>query len=533
MSNFKKIRVVLLFIVLAILLQTSFAFAQGSNEADQGICYINGVPVTNPNISSPASYIVGRAECTSFKGSFSGSELTGTCTLQPPIPYVTTNKQCITNGGNSWQKTPALGKCTISFMFQDNKETYNTSKLSCQHTGGSWEFIPATSLPVKTTPIDYGVAQATGCYHHTDSSHKEGDPVLPPITEEQCGINYPTYYWMEKGATSPSAPLIKCNSKYTGELITTKTPLGDCSQESLPLNMRSGLTSANGTENTKGDNIYTLLAPFTTDECERTETCFKTFNPAGKNAFGHYLNIMINILIGLAAVFAVIVIVMGGIQYMTSELAHTKEQGKSMITNAIFGLVLALGAYTLLNTLNPSLLRTDIEIDDAKLQIQELQIAARTSSTQACIVPASPTSPCHSSKLGAFGSAATQASAICAGESLDGKVLDSGVDMCKDGNSFSFGLFQINVIAHRDTIPGGICSGVFKTNGTRTMQGNILNSNKGIPVLYDCEVVNQSKFQQCTNYIKNPVNNIAYAANLQKQQGWRPWGFNTRACRYP
>jgi len=54
-------------------------------------------------------------------------------------------------------------------------------------------------------------------------------------------------------------------------------------------------------------------------------------------------------------------IVLGGIEYMTSELVSSKENGKQRITNAIFGLVIALGAYALLNTINPDLLKTDLE----------------------------------------------------------------------------------------------------------------------------------------------------------------------------
>ncbi|HEY4494095.1 MAG TPA: hypothetical protein VJB95_01525, partial [Candidatus Paceibacterota bacterium] len=68
---------------------------------------------------------------------------------------------------------------------------------------------------------------------------------------------------------------------------------------------------------------------------------------------------MIKIIIGLSAVMAVVMIVLGGIEYMTSELVSSKENGKQRITNAIFGLVIALGAYALLNTINPDLLKTD------------------------------------------------------------------------------------------------------------------------------------------------------------------------------
>ena len=53
-------------------------------------------------------------------------------------------------------------------------------------------------------------------------------------------------------------------------------------------------------------------------------------------------------------------IVMGGLEYMTSELISSKEEGKKKILGAIFGLVLALGAYILLFTINPDLLNSDL-----------------------------------------------------------------------------------------------------------------------------------------------------------------------------
>ncbi len=88
-----------------------------------------------------------------------------------------------------------------------------------------------------------------------------------------------------------------------------------------------------------------------------TTNCIDTA-PSETNScpFGNYLNMLIKIFIGLCAVLAFIMIVMGGIEYMTSELVSGKANGKERIMGAILGLLLALGAYTLLNTLNPQLL---------------------------------------------------------------------------------------------------------------------------------------------------------------------------------
>ena len=119
-------------------------------------------------------------------------------------------------------------------------------------------------------------------------------------------------------------------------------------------------------------NPYVLLAPLpcpdndvncTVENGKSVLNSFK-FNP-NINTLGAYLNLIIKIIIGLSAVLAVVMIVIGGMEYMTSELVSSKEAGKDRIRDAIFGLVLALGAYTLLFTINPDLLSTNINIPEA------------------------------------------------------------------------------------------------------------------------------------------------------------------------
>ncbi len=120
---------------------------------------------------------------------------------------------------------------------------------------------------------------------------------------------------------------------------------------------------------------YTLLAPLPCPPdsvgCDHGQ--LKTFDPASADSsdkLSDYLNIMIKIIIGISAVLAVVMIVMGGIEYMGSELISSKEAGKERIQNAILGLLIALGAYALLNTINPNLLNSKIEIKDATVVVE-------------------------------------------------------------------------------------------------------------------------------------------------------------------
>ncbi|MSU44746.1 hypothetical protein EXS45_01010 [Candidatus Nomurabacteria bacterium] len=99
---------------------------------------------------------------------------------------------------------------------------------------------------------------------------------------------------------------------------------------------------------------YQLLAPLP----GAGGTPLKEVNP--REGLGNYLNLMIKIFIGLCAVLSVVMIVIGGIEYMTSELISSKEAGKERIRNALLGLLIALGAYALLFTINPDLLKSDL-----------------------------------------------------------------------------------------------------------------------------------------------------------------------------
>ncbi len=69
-----------------------------------------------------------------------------------------------------------------------------------------------------------------------------------------------------------------------------------------------------------------------------------------------YLKEMFKIGIGLAGVFAVFMIIIGGFQYVTAESIGGKGSGREKIEGALWGLGLALGSFLILNTINPQLL---------------------------------------------------------------------------------------------------------------------------------------------------------------------------------
>jgi len=88
-----------------------------------------------------------------------------------------------------------------------------------------------------------------------------------------------------------------------------------------------------------------------------------------KCPFGDYINAVIDIIMGLLIVGAVVMIVLGGMEYMMSELISSKEHGKERIRNALLGLVIALGAFILLKTINPALLNVCLDLPQVDIYI--------------------------------------------------------------------------------------------------------------------------------------------------------------------
>ena len=75
-----------------------------------------------------------------------------------------------------------------------------------------------------------------------------------------------------------------------------------------------------------------------------------------------YIPAVFKLSIGIAAVLAFVMITFGGIMYATSDAITGKSAGREYITNALWGLLLVLGAYAILYTINPKILKFDLNL---------------------------------------------------------------------------------------------------------------------------------------------------------------------------
>lgn len=149
------------------------------------------------------------------------------------------------------------------------------------------------------------------------------------------------------------------------EDITTTRPVYD---EDSPCYVPFGGDLGDGT--TAGEhggydkNCYELLAPLPGIGKERVAGSGR-FAIFGLKDYqlGEYINSMFGVALGILMVLAVIMIIIAGVQYMTVESFYGKGDAKKKITSALMGLILALGIFLILNTINPRLLEVNFGKD--------------------------------------------------------------------------------------------------------------------------------------------------------------------------
>ncbi len=79
-------------------------------------------------------------------------------------------------------------------------------------------------------------------------------------------------------------------------------------------------------------------------------------NQSGTADFPTFLKGIFTILLSIGGILAVGLLVYGGIVYMTSEISNKKSEAKRRIQAAVWGLLLLISSYLILNTINPQLL---------------------------------------------------------------------------------------------------------------------------------------------------------------------------------
>jgi hypothetical protein len=285
-------------------------------------------------------------------------------------------------------------------------------------------------------------------------------------------------------------------------------------------------------------------------------------------------NNVIGFFIGMISVFGAIIMVYAGYLLVSSQGNATQvKKSKEMFTNVLIGMLILFSAFLVVNTVLSMLVGSEsslmnwnsIECSYANktgepfdgavalgkhvngLYLQSgwtvisggggrysYGVGGVGGGGGSCAVVTDPSNACHPSKLSCFGNA-QNASKVCNLESSGGQVRAvSGTDVCKDGYSFSGGLFQINILANHNMITG--CTNNFFKKTGDSAQGACLNyktnsNNVRYCAVRNCEITNVAVYDRCMSQIMNVNTNLQIACRLYRDAGgWQPWITSARAC---
>lgn len=94
-------------------------------------------------------------------------------------------------------------------------------------------------------------------------------------------------------------------------------------------------------------------------------------NPGGpadtKATTATFIPGLFKLAIALSTGLAVIMLIYAGIMYMSTDAFTGKEEAKGIIENALWGLLLAMSAWLILNTINPQLVEFNLNIEQLKI----------------------------------------------------------------------------------------------------------------------------------------------------------------------
>ena len=139
------------------------------------------------------------------------------------------------------------------------------------------------------------------------------------------------------------------NSRRQSAIANSETfTFGGCTGS--PTDTSSNPSSNNtigATNNSSGGTPYTYLEPLssTSSSVEISEAGFST-----------YLQLVMTVGIAVLVIIGVFYLIYGGIMYMTTDVINNKNRGRSMISNAVVGVVFALSIWLILNAINPDML---------------------------------------------------------------------------------------------------------------------------------------------------------------------------------
>lgn len=265
-----------------------------------------------------------------------------------------------------------------------------------------------------------------------------------------------------------------------------------------------------------------------------------------------------DLLFAMVIFASILMITIGGTVYMISSGNHTMAGvGKALITKTLAGFALfILGELIVVTVLNfvganlgvinesGSFFKFTCDTESTFNESNESSDGGSDPDSGGEISSSCPTGKGECSiaslKNTCLKNNAEKMSIICQKESGGSLTAVSGTDKCKDGSSFSFGLFQINLIANAEKI-GYKSSDIYEINSVEgtlhnsTIYGQCLKwqetASGGYCAIRDCKVIDNVKYEAAKKKLFEKGTNISIACQISNNgYNLSPWSYSKKEC---
>jgi hypothetical protein len=157
--------------------------------------------------------------------------------------------------------------------------------------------------------------------------------------------------------------------------LSFDSELGARTEKSYSFTTEKGIVPETGKakDNFYDSNSYRLLAPIPgMTALLDPELCKleQQKNPGEICDINAFLNFILSLIIGIAAVILVIRLIITGYGYMITDVPFVKAKLKGGFKDALLGLIFALASYVILNTINPRLVSNDFTVGTAEFDVE-------------------------------------------------------------------------------------------------------------------------------------------------------------------
>jgi len=221
------------------------------------------------------------------------------------------------------------------------------------------------------------------------SKHKSTD-IVPLSTIKVTGFFYDKNTGQSILSIGPAVPkedgkyeiniltngILQDNTDYGLKLIFSSPVGAKTEYEVKGINTQKGYIipeTGKEAEDFLNKNSYRLLAPIPgMTMLLDPELCKleQAKNPGEICDINAFLNFILQLAIGAAAVVLVVRIIIDGYGYMITDVPFIKAKLKGRFLEAMIGLVIALSSYLILNTVSPKLVSNDIKIGVAEFDVE-------------------------------------------------------------------------------------------------------------------------------------------------------------------